>query len=83
MGTFDGLGTFMRYYQLKLYSTIQFDYYGDDVFVVKNFKTNAVECDYPTNDVKKFIKNKKSYEWEPVEYVVGNSTLEFEKHTSL
>lgn len=83
VGTLDGLGSFMRFYKLKMYSTIQFDYYGDDLFVVKKFKTNAVEGDCPRNNPKTFTKNKETYDWNLDEYIVGNSTIELEKHTSL
>lgn len=58
--SFDDLGSFVRYYKIKMYSTVQFDYYGDDLFKVKVFTTNAVECDYPITKTKEFIKKKKN-----------------------
>lgn len=55
---FDGLGSFMRYYGITMYSTVQFEIYGDDIFKIKILKANAVECNYPSTDVEEYIKKK-------------------------
>lgn len=83
MSKFDGLETFMRYYDMTMYSMVKFDYYGEDLFRVKIFETHAVECHYPKNNVKEFINNQKTQQWMDEEYIVGRSTLEFEKFISL
>lgn len=58
----DGLGMFTRYYNVTMYSTIQFDYYGDNLFKVRILQVNGVECNYPKVDVAEFIRSKKSEE---------------------
>lgn len=83
MRRFDGLRSFMRYYTLKMYSIVQFDYYGNDIFKVIISKTNMVECNYPTTHVDVFIKNKNTVKWKPKEYILGQSNIEYEKHASL
>lgn len=75
MRIFDGLESFMRYYTVKMYSMIQFDYYGDDTFKVIIFKTNMVEYNYPTIDVNFFIKNKNTDNWKAEEFILGKSNL--------
>lgn len=38
-----GLTTFMKIYGIKLYNVLQFDYFGNGIFVVKVFDETAVE----------------------------------------
>lgn len=73
----------MRLYNDKLFSTLQLDFYGDDIFKVMILKENAVESIYPTTDVKEFVMNKPKELWSPEEFVIERSTLEYEKHLSL
>lgn len=53
------------------------------MFKVRIFKNNAVECTYPTTDVEEFVKNKDSEDWNHEEYVLGMSTVETEKCSSV
>lgn len=73
----DGLSTLMKYYKVFIYCMVLFEYYGDDLFRIRIFKANAIECNYPKTNVKDFIRNKKNENWRPGELVVGRSTLEF------
>lgn len=50
---------------------------------MKIFKTNAVECDYPTTNVENILNTKRTEDWNHDEYIVGRSNIELEKHTSL
>ncbi|KAL1824226.1 hypothetical protein ACET3Z_011004 [Daucus carota] len=73
------LSRFMKYYGLKIFNLVQFDYLGEGLFVVRLFKETAIESKYPTdraNDVQC------SKEWEALNrshYVLDTSTLEGEK----
>lgn len=73
------LSRFMKYYGLKIFNLVQFDYLGEGLFVVRLFKETAIESKYPSdraNDVQC------SKEWEALNrshYVLDTSTLEGEK----
>ncbi|KAK1360110.1 hypothetical protein POM88_044584 [Heracleum sosnowskyi] len=79
-----GLGTFMRFYEIKLYNLVQFDFYGNNTFVVNIFKDSGVECVYPIKDKKVFMDNEKMHTvWRKEEYVIDGWSLEFDKANAL
>ncbi|KAK1367678.1 hypothetical protein POM88_033770 [Heracleum sosnowskyi] len=79
-----GLGTFMRFYEIKLYNLVQFDFYGNNIFVVNIFKDSGVECVYPIKDKKVFMDNEKMHTvWRKEEYVIDGWSLEFDKANAL
>lgn len=45
--TIYGLQRFMLYYGVRTCSFIQFDYYGESMFIVSIFSEYAIECEYP------------------------------------
>lgn len=38
---------------------VQFDYYGDDMFIVKIFKSTVIDIDHTKQNPKEFVKMKK------------------------
>ena len=76
------LNRFKKYYGLKIFNMVQFDYVGEGLFIVRLFKETAFECKYPTgraNDVDYGM------DWEALnraQYLLDTSTLEFEKSMS-
>ncbi|KAK1384321.1 hypothetical protein POM88_022056 [Heracleum sosnowskyi] len=79
-----GLGTFIRFYEIKLYNLVQFDFYGNIIFVVNIFKDSGVECVYPIKDKKVFMDNEKMHTvWRKEEYVIDGWSLEFDKPNAL
>lgn len=76
MGILDGLRKFVIYYGIKVFCSVRFDYYGDDILTAKIFKANGLECSYPNTD------NQYLTEWEADEFVLGRSTSVFEKQKS-
>ncbi|KAK1401088.1 hypothetical protein POM88_000693 [Heracleum sosnowskyi] len=79
-----GLGTFMRFYEIKLYNLVQFDFYGNNIFVVNIFTDSGVECVYPIKDKKVFMDNEKMHTvWRKEEYVIDGWSLEFDKANAL
>lgn len=78
-----GVGSFIRYYGITLYGMVQFDYYGDDMFSVRIFKSTAISIDHPSQNPKEFVKNEKFEEWKTDEFQFDSTTLEFRKSVSL
>ncbi|KAK1378495.1 hypothetical protein POM88_025239 [Heracleum sosnowskyi] len=74
-----GLRRFMRFYQIKLYNLVQFDYYRDCLFLVKIFKNTAVECDYRKQDPEEFFRNEDLNSWRKEHYITDCLSLEYEK----
>lgn len=83
MQMIEGFSTFRRFYNVKIFNTLRFDYYGESLFKVVIIKENAVECVYPKTKVREFKKCKKPDLWKPEECVFGMSTIEYEKKLSL
>lgn len=52
-----GLRRFKHLYEIKLYNVVQFDYYGEDMFVVKIFKEYGIEVKYPNMNPKDITKD--------------------------
>ncbi|KAL1816402.1 hypothetical protein ACET3Z_018976 [Daucus carota] len=74
-----GLNRFMKFYGVKIFNLVQFDYLGDGLFVVRLFKETAFESKYPTDKAEDIELSK---EWEALnrsQYVLDTRTLEGEK----
>lgn len=78
-----GLINFMRFYEIKIYNLVQFDYYGNDLFDVKIFKDTAIECNYPIEDPEVFFKNDNINSWRKEQYMIDCSSLEYQKSYAL
>lgn len=79
-----GLGSFVRFYEIKLYNLVHFDFYGNNMFVVKFFKDTGVECVYPIKDKKEFMDSEDSHTvWRKEEYVIDGWSLELDKARAL
>lgn len=73
----------MKFYGVKIYNLLQFDYYGESVFVIKIFKDTAIECTYPTEKVEVYFQNAESQRWKKDQYILDSSSLEYEKVCAL
>lgn len=45
----------MIYHGVKIFSMIQFEYYGDDLFIASIFNEYAIECEYPQHSPETFF----------------------------
>lgn len=78
-----GLMNFMRFYGIKIYNLVQFDYYGNDLFVVKIFKDTALEINYPEEDPEEFFKKECNHYWRKEQYLFDSLSLEYQKSNAL
>ncbi|KAK1378623.1 hypothetical protein POM88_025367 [Heracleum sosnowskyi] len=84
LGKICDLGSFMKFYEIKIYNLVQFDFYGNNLFLVKNFKDSEVECEYPITNQKVFMDNEKLHTvWRKEQYVIGGWSLEYDKTHAL
>lgn len=80
---FYGLESLMRFYKIKLYNLIQFDYYGQNLFVVSIYRETAIECKYPTTNPNENYKNEDMTTWIKDEYVIDRFSMEYDKSQEL
>lgn len=78
-----GLKSFMRFYEIKIYNLIQFDYYGQNLFVVSIFRDTAIEARYPTNNAEEYLKNEDMSNWIKDQYVINMFSMEYDKSEEL
>ena len=78
-----GLRRFMRFFEVKLWNLVQFDYYGNNLFIVHIFKDNAVESKYPKIDPEEFFKNENMNSWREEQYVIDFLSMEYQKSCAL
>lgn len=78
-----GLYDFMRFYKLKMYSVVVFDYFGAGYFDVNCYNHTATSIVYPTIDPVVFFKNEKSTHSRMDEFIYGCNCLEVEKYISI
>lgn len=78
-----GVRKFMNFYGVKPFSFVQFDYYGDSMFVVSIFEENAVECVYPQSDPRIFFKMEESKYKYKKDLMIKRGTIEYEKSAAL
>ncbi|KAK1384936.1 hypothetical protein POM88_022671 [Heracleum sosnowskyi] len=84
LGKICDLGSFMKFYEIKIYNLVQFDFYGNNLFLVKKFKDSAVECEYPITNQKVFMDNEKLHTVRRKEqYVIDGWSLEYDKAHAL
>lgn len=77
------LESFMRFFEIKLYNLVQFDYYGNDLFLVKIFRNSGIESNYQTLDPALFFKNESMHRWRHEEYMLDCISLEYQKSLAL
>lgn len=65
----------MKYYEIKMYNVVQFDYYGGDEFDVTIFKDTRIEINYPQMTESEFLKSEKFLQWKKDEYIVDGMSL--------
>lgn len=78
-----GLGKFMHFHEIKLYNLVQFDYYGDDLFVAKIFKESAIETQYLKINPKDFLTTEHISTFKEEEYELDGWSLEYDKARAL
>ncbi|KAK1396947.1 hypothetical protein POM88_006810 [Heracleum sosnowskyi] len=84
LGKICDLGSFMKFYEIKIYNLVQFDFYGNNLFLVKKFKDSTVECEYPITNQKVFMDNEKLHTvWRKEQYVIDGWSLEYDKAHAL
>lgn len=74
-----GLYDFLRFYDLRMYSVVIFDYFGCGKFVAKCYTHNATVVVNPTVEPDDFFKNEKSRYLTMDRFVYGHNNLEIEK----
>lgn len=77
------LSEFMKFYEIKLYNLVLFDYHGEDLFTVKVFKETAVECNYPTMNADEFFRSHRRNQWREEQYIFDCWNLEYDKSRAL
>ncbi|KAK1397455.1 hypothetical protein POM88_007318 [Heracleum sosnowskyi] len=78
-GTYD----LFRYYDLRMYSFVIFDYIGKGIFKVKGYTTNAIEAEKPEIDVAQFYKNFEPSQLRFDEFVYGRNHLQIERYIAM
>ncbi|KAK1353521.1 hypothetical protein POM88_051886 [Heracleum sosnowskyi] len=78
-GTYD----LFRYYDLRMYSFVIFDYIGKGIFKVKGYTTNAIEVQKPEIDVAQFYKNFEPSQLRFDEFVYGRNHLQIERYIAM
>lgn len=73
----------MKYYEIKMYGLVQFDYCGEDEFFVKIFKNTAIQPNYRKMCPSKFLGSEKCRNWKKTEYIVDDTSLEFQKAVAI
>lgn len=78
-----GLERFMLYHGVSGCSVIQFDYYGDSLFVVSIFNEYAIECEYPEVVPENFFGSDLCLELDKRRYMQSHGTIAYENRCSL
>lgn len=78
-----GLAKFMHFHEIKLYNLVQFDYYGDDLFVTKIFKESAIELKYLKCNPKDFLTVVHLSTFKEEEYELDGWSLAYDKARAL
>lgn len=78
-----GLRTFVKFYGIRIFSIVQFDYYGGGLFKVKIYKESAIECHYPLSDPIAFKKSEAAKEVNEDQFLVNYDSLEYDKRLAL
>lgn len=78
-----GLNNFLRFYDLRMYSVLIFDYFGSGNFAVKCYKSTATSVISPTIDPAEFFANENSNQLNMDEFIYGRNHLQIEKYIGL
>lgn len=78
-----GMRRFMKYYEIKMYGVVQFDYYGNDQFGVRVFKNYAIESNYRMMTPLQFLRSKKCRKWREDEYIIDGLSLQYQMSIAL
>ncbi|KAK1363550.1 hypothetical protein POM88_039111 [Heracleum sosnowskyi] len=78
-----GLRRFMKYYEIKMYGVVMFDYYGGNEFGVKVLKNDAVEANYRRMTPSKFVNSDNYLKWKKDDYIVDGMSLHYQKAVAL
>lgn len=73
----------MIFYGVKLFNIVQFDYYGDNIFIATIFKENGIESKYPVTDPKKYFLTEESRRWKKEDYIIQQGTMQYEQNAAL
>lgn len=76
----NGLIRFIRCYEVKLNNLLQFDYYAKDMFLVKIFRDNEVECNNRIEDPELFLKNENLSSWRKDRYTIDRNSVKTMKY---
>lgn len=78
-----GMRRFIKCYDIKVYNVIQFDYYGDNVFVVKIFRNTTIECNDSIMEPAKFLENEKHFKINKDLNIIDGLSLQYQKAYAL
>lgn len=77
------LETFVKFYCVRIFNIVQFDYYGDGLFTFQIYKETGIECCYPSRDAKEFKKIELANVWKKDEYLIDYNSMEYQKRVDL
>ncbi|KAK1380370.1 hypothetical protein POM88_027114 [Heracleum sosnowskyi] len=69
----------MKFYGVRIFGIIQFDYYDNGLFNVNIFKKTAIECYYPLSDPRAYKKSEAAKEYNIDEFLINFDSLEYFK----
>ncbi|KAK1380373.1 hypothetical protein POM88_027117 [Heracleum sosnowskyi] len=69
----------MKFYGVRIFGIIQFDYYDNGLFNVNIFKKIAIECYYPLSDPRAYKKSEAAKEYNVDEFLINFDSLEYFK----
>lgn len=73
----------MLYYGVRTCSFIQFDYYGESMFIVSIFSEYAIECEYPEIAPENFFGSEICLEVDKRRYMESHGTIAHENRCLL
>ena len=73
----------MIFYEVEPFNIVQFNYYGDDTFIVKLFKEYGIESKYPITNVASYFESEKGRKWRMQKFIHEHSSMEFDKNAAL
>lgn len=73
----------MTFYGVKAFVFVQFDYYGDSLFMVSIFEENAIECVYPQSDPGVFFEMEDCKSKEEEGFMIKRGSIQYEKSVAI
>lgn len=77
-----GLKRFLIYYRVELFNLLQFDFYGDGIFIVSVFKEHGIESKYPTIHPASFLETEEGKNWRKDNFITNRSSIEYDKRAA-